>query len=378
MSPYPDIVNNHSMLSDSSFADLDVDPEESAGVLQDILHNNDVYLGGSALGKGFRRAARYYLQQVGPKNTIDDTNLLLGEIDEDKAYLEELEEEVMDAVPAEDSFYVVDIGIIVSQFYQWRKHFPRVFPYYAIKCNPDPVIIQTLAVLGANFDCASRQEIQLVQDICASLPRPRQPEIIYANPCKARSHIREAVRRGVTLMTYDNEEEVIKCASISKRIRLILRIITDDSGSQCRLSSKFGAPCAKWHSLLGTAKKHGLEVVGVSFHVGSGCRDASRYDLAIRDAKKLFQMAKDDFGFEMTILDIGGGFPGETHSIWNPAARDSKRVEEEEDRQFMFFNEIADHVAPVLGEFMLYLLPCPSVSFAQRIHPLVALRRSLP
>jgi hypothetical protein len=27
-------------------------------------------------------------------------------------------------------------------------------------------------------------------------------------------------------------------------------------------------------------------------------------------------------------------------------------VDEEEDRQFMFFDEIADHVAPVLGEFV--------------------------
>jgi ornithine decarboxylase len=157
-------------------------------------------------------------------------------------------------------------------------------------------------------------------------------------------------------MTFDNEAEVAKCAQISKRIRLILRIITDDSGSQCRLSSKFGAPPAMWHPLLASAKKHGLEVVGVSFHVGSGCRDASRYDLAIRDAKELFKMAKKEFGFEMTILDIGGGFPGETHSLWNPAARDATRVveddKEEHGGQFMFFNEIADHVAPFLGEFV--------------------------
>jgi len=33
----------------------------------------------------------------------------------------------------------------------------------------------------------------------------------------------------------------------------------------------------------------------------------------------LFEMAKRDFGFDMKILDIGGGFPGETHSLWNPA-----------------------------------------------------------
>ena len=97
-----------------------------------------------------------------------------------------------------------------------------------------------------------------------------------------------------------------------------MRIITDDSGSQCRLSSKFGAPPQHWSTLLSEAKKCGLDVVGVSFHVGSGCRDATRYEMALKDCKELFDMAKKEFGFDMKILDIGGGFPGETHSLWSP------------------------------------------------------------
>ena len=121
------------------------------------------------------------------------------------------------------------------------------------------------------------------------------------------------------MMTFDNVAEVHKCARVSKKIQLILRIITDDSGSQCRLSSKFGAPPQHWPILLSEAKKCGLDVVGVSFHVGSGCRDATRYEMALKDCKTLFEMAKRDYGFNMTILDIGGGFPGETHSLWDLA-----------------------------------------------------------
>ena len=175
----------------------------------------------------------------------------------------------------EDPFYVVDLGVIVSQVYQWRKFFPRVEPFYAVKCNPDPVVVKALALLGANFDCASQQEIQIVQQYVKELCLPRQPEIIYANPCKARKHLIYAVTQGVTLMTYDNVQEVHKCASISKKIELVLRIVTDDRGSQCRLSSKYGAPKARWRNLLQAAKTAGLHVAGVSFHVGSGCRDAS-------------------------------------------------------------------------------------------------------
>ena len=114
-------------------------------------------------------------------------------------------------------------------------------------------------------------------------------------------------------MTFDNVSEVHKLAGLSKDIQLVLRIITDDRGSRCRFSSKFGAPRMKWRTLLSTAKKCGLQVVGVSFHVGSGCRDASRYEAALQDAREVFDMAKKDYGFNPHIVDIGGGFPGETH-----------------------------------------------------------------
>ena len=58
-------------------------------------------------------------------------------------------------------------------------------------------------------------------------------------------------------MTFDNVDEVEKCATISNDIQLILRIITDDSGSVCRLSSKYGAPRKQWRELLQAAKDHG-------------------------------------------------------------------------------------------------------------------------
>jgi hypothetical protein len=269
------------------------------------LRGCNAHMGGSAIGKGFQLAARYHLHKRAPQSLplIDDSALEPGA-----------------QHTIEDPFYIVDLGIVTAQLARWRAAFPRVVPFYAVKCNPDPAIVRLLMSLGCNFDCASRGEISLVQEISRALPDDvPKPEIIYANPCKGRGHLIDAVCRGVRMVTFDNVAEVQKCATVSKKIQLIMRIITDDSGSQCRLSSKFGAPPSHWPILLEEAKKHGLEVVGVSFHVGSGCRDATRYEMALRDCKKLFEMAKTDYGFNMTILDIGGGFPGETHSLWNPA-----------------------------------------------------------
>jgi ornithine decarboxylase len=315
-----------------------------------VFKEADVYLGGSSIGKGLKKAANYYLSERASKGIPSHLDLP-GAAD--------LTFEC-DKTPVEEPFYVVDLGVVVSQLYQWRRFFPRIEPFYAVKSNPDPQILKTLALLGTNFDCASRNEIRLVQSVTADLPR--KPEIIYANPCKARAHLIEAVCRGVKLVTFDNATEIEKCASVSKKIELVLRIITDDRGSQCRLSSKFGAPRQKWRPLLATAKKFGMQVVGVSFHVGSGCRDATRYELALKDAREIFDMAEKDYGMKMTILDIGGGFPGETHSMWNPAAELDESAEDEElegkpeddkDREegrFMFFTEIAQQVAPIIDQ----------------------------
>lgn len=46
-----------------------------------------------------------------------------------------------------------------------------------------------------------------------------------------------------------------------------------------------------------------------SFHIGSGCRDYSPYIKSLETCKRLIDFAKE-IGFVMTLLDIGGGFPG--------------------------------------------------------------------
>lgn len=46
-----------------------------------------------------------------------------------------------------------------------------------------------------------------------------------------------------------------------------------------------------------------------SFHVGSGCYDAKAFRHAVKDVRKVFDMAPA-FGFDLSIIDVGGGFPG--------------------------------------------------------------------
>lgn len=90
-----------------------------------------------------------------------------------------------------------------------------------------------------------------------------------------------------------------------------MRILTDDSSSLCRLSLKFGASLDCTNDLLQLAKDLGLNVVGVSFHVGSGASDPQSFAKAVQDSRHVFDQAAK-IGFDLKTLDVGGGFSGDT------------------------------------------------------------------
>lgn len=88
---------------------------------------------------------------------------------------------------------------------------------------------------------------------------------------------------------------------------LVLRIRCEAENAQCPLGAKFGCdPFFEAPKLLKAAKSMALNVVGISFHVGSGCRDYPIYYKAIGICKNLFEQG-EDLGFNMSLLDIGGG-----------------------------------------------------------------------
>lgn len=108
-------------------------------------------------------------------------------------------------------------------------------------------------------------------------------------------------------MTFDNVDELVKISRLHPGASLVLRILTDDSKAICRLGLKFGASLQVVPSLLAKAKELSLNVIGISFHVGSGCYDPSAFADAVSLAKQAFIYGKD-MGFDFSLLDVGGGF----------------------------------------------------------------------
>lgn len=205
---------------------------------------------------------------------------------------------------SEDPFYVVDLGVLVSQFLQWKTLLPRVEPHYAVKCNNSQPLLSVLNALGAGFDCASQVEIESVMSLGMTADR-----IIFANPCKQKSHIKHAATRGIKMVTFDNEDELHKIKAGWPNAEVVLRIITDDSKSICQFSTKFGARLDDCPALIALAKKLDLNLVGVSFHVGSGCLSTESFVKAVESARWVFDEAESQ-GLQLSLLDVGGGFPG--------------------------------------------------------------------
>lgn len=200
---------------------------------------------------------------------------------------------------------LVNTQKVVEQWHRWKQNLPRAQPYYAVKCNGDLSILQMLASLGSNFDCASQGEIDVILKTMQLGP----DRIVYSNPCKQEYGIRHAKQRKVKLTVFDNIDELVKLARIFPDADLLLRIATDDSGAQCPLSCKFGASSSQWVGLLDKAKSLGLHVRGIHFHVGSGCSQLGIFSKALKDARRVFDLGIER-GFNMNILNLGGGFPG--------------------------------------------------------------------
>ncbi|CAI8024741.1 Ornithine decarboxylase [Geodia barretti] len=243
----------------------------------------------------------------------------------------------------EDPFYLVDLGRLVELHQLWSAALPGVHPFYAVKCNNDPVLMQTLAALGCGFDCASKAEIKSVLDLGVS------------------SKVR--LQKGVATMTFDNEVELYKVKTHYPTARLVLRIRADDPSALCQLGVKFGCTVDEGKKLLLRARDMELCVVGIS-------NEASPYLISMsaatprtrRCSRRLSRCLTNSSSSEShsvsvsTSSDIGGGFPG---------TRDSEG----------FFTHLTDVLKEGLGRYFsgrpeLKIIAEPGRFFACSTHTL--------
>ena len=200
-------------------------------------------------------------------------------------------------------FLLVDSRIVRAKTRRFQAAMPRVQPHYAVKANPDPRVLKVLIEEGAGFEIASIAELDLLLGLGVSAP-----EIYYSNPVKSRAYLEYAAAKGVEWYVLDSVEELRKIISIKPDAKLYLRIDTPNIGSDWPLSGKFGASLPDTRQIIAAAVELKADLAGVTFHVGSQCRNPENWRVGIERAQKVFgDMRKA--GLAPRLHNIGGGFP---------------------------------------------------------------------
>jgi ornithine decarboxylase len=200
---------------------------------------------------------------------------------------------------------VINLRGIKSNYLKMRHSFPYAQIYYAVKANPDVAILSMLNELGANFDIASRYELDLVMSLGVSPDR-----MSYGNTIKKAKDVEYFYQKGVRMFATDSEDDLKNIASCAPGSRVYVRIVMGDSSTaDWPLSRKFGCHPDMAYSLLIMARSLGLTPYGISFHVGSQQRDIGQWDEAIAKTKYLFSSLEKDENIRLTMINMGGGFP---------------------------------------------------------------------
>lgn len=237
--------------------------------------------------KGFVDAPNYMIE-------ILEGGLTLEDVIDSHVYEQNLAEK--------NAFVVADLGALMRQYVLWKTTMPLIRPFYPVSCNNSPVVIELLSALGVGFVCANKAETTLV------LSHDVPPEnIILSGVCKQLSLIKHAAKNGINYLVCENEAELRKIARAHPESKLLLQVSTEAQVEEA--SVIIGCSLKGCRHLMEMARELSVDVVGVMFQVPVSSKDPQAYTHALSDARCIFDMGKE-LGFDMKILNIGGGFSG--------------------------------------------------------------------
>ncbi len=196
---------------------------------------------------------------------------------------------------------IIDAQRVRLQYQRLAAALPGVVLHYALKPLPHAALVGILSAQGAYFDLASNGEVELVRGLKIAPQR-----CIHTHPIKRDSDIRTALDFGVDTFVVDNPDELRKFEKF-RRAKLLIRVCFRSPVAQCDLSRKFGCDPAQVSSMLSLAAELRLEVIGLSFHVGSQTAEPQMYVEAIDYCRSVLN--ERIHGHQLSTLDIGGGFP---------------------------------------------------------------------
>ncbi|MDR2894258.1 MAG: diaminopimelate decarboxylase, partial [Alistipes sp.] len=184
--------------------------------------------------------------------------------------------------------------------------------HYAIKANNDVRILQAVLARGFGIDCVSGNELRLIRGL--GFPADG---IVYAGVGKSDAEIELGVREGIRAFNCESRQELQVIDEIAGRLglraRVALRINPDvDPQTHRHIStgqadSKFGISYKEIEQVAEELPTYAnLDFQGLHFHIGSQITDMRVFEFFCRRVNSLVEWFSEK-GFPVGYINMGGG-----------------------------------------------------------------------
>jgi diaminopimelate decarboxylase len=211
-------------------------------------------------------------------------------------------------------FYCYSDAAIRAHFSAYRTALDGldVDIYYSLKANSNQAVIATLGSLGAGADVVSLGEMH--RALKAGIEASR---IVFAGVGKTREEMAQALEAGIHQFNVESDGELQAldevARSLGRRAPVALRINPDiDAKTHAKIATgksetKFGIDidhAAQVYSMA--ARLPGIELVGLSCHIGSQLTDIGPFRAAFA---RIAELARSLRGANLPVrrIDLGGG-----------------------------------------------------------------------
>ncbi|MBI4303977.1 MAG: diaminopimelate decarboxylase [Chloroflexi bacterium] len=224
--------------------------------------------------------------------------------------------------------YVFDEFTLRSKCRELKSEFGQRYADTIVVYACKAVINKALALLfkeeGVGLDVVSGGELGLAHSVGYPLDR-----VYFHGNNKSAEELNMALDWGVGRIVVDNFHELKMLGELAgkkgREADILLRITpgvdphTHSYTVTGNVDSKFGFPLVKGEeAILAAMSTHGLNLVGLHFHIGSLIYEVEPYQQAIEFILNFAAEMKRKHGFEMKELDVGGGFAVQ-YTLDNPA-----------------------------------------------------------
>lgn len=211
-------------------------------------------------------------------------------------------------------FYCYSSATLRRHFRVFQEALHGVSPLicYALKACDTLAVVKTLAREGAGADVVSGGEVRIA--LAAGVPPHK---IVFSGVGKTREEMAYALAQDIFQFNLESEAELDALSEVATAQKAVARVAlrvnpdviphTHAKISTGQKESKFGIPISEAPALyMKAARLPGIEVQGISVHIGSQLIGLEPFETAFNHVAELVRMLRAE-GHSITTVDFGGG-----------------------------------------------------------------------